>query len=144
MRPAWMARAACRGMPPARFYPPPGAATAAALAVCARCPVRVECDQHADATGEDYGIWGGRPEADRARAPSPQPVTLGRRSPGPPPAIDDDHLIDLVRSLDPDEPAAPQLLDRLRVSVPTAYKYLHRARRLGVVERRGRHIYPSW
>jgi WhiB family redox-sensing transcriptional regulator len=144
MRSAWMARAACRGMPPARFYPPSGAATAAALAVCAGCPVRVECDQHADATGEEYGIWGGRPEIDRARAPSPQPVTLGRRSPGPPPALDDDHLIDLVRSLDPDEPAAPQLLDRLRVSVPTAYKYLHRARRLGVVERRGRHIYPSW
>ena len=128
----------------ARLRPAAGAATAAALAVCARCPVRVECDQHADATGEDHGIWGGRPETDRARAPSPQPVTLGRRSPGPPPAIDDDHLIDLVRSLDPDEPAAPQLLDRLRVSVPTAYKYLHRARRLGVVERRGRHIYPSW
>ena len=139
-----MRRAACRGMSSARFYPPPGADTAAALAVCARCPVRVECDQHADAAGEECGIWGGRPEADRARAPSSQPVTLGRRSPGPPPAIDDDHLIDLVRSLDPDEPAAPQLLDRLRVSVPTAYKYLHRARRLGVVERRGRHIYPSW
>jgi len=66
-----------------------------------------------------------------------------RRSPGPLPGIDDDHLIDLVRSLDPDEPAAPQLLARLLVSVPTAYKYLHRALRLGVVERRGRHIYPT-
>lgn len=139
-----MRRAACRGMPPARFYPPPGTDTAAALAVCARCPVRVECDQHAEATGEEYGIWGGRPETDRARDPSPQPAAVLRRPPGPPPALDDDHLIDLVRSLDPDEPAAPQLLDRLRVSVPTAYKYLHRALRLGVAERRGRHIYPSW
>ena len=67
-----------------------------------------------------------------------------RRAPGPPSALDDDHLIDLVRSLDPDEPAAPQLLARLQVSVPTAYKYLHRALRLGAVERRDRHIYPSW
>jgi len=130
-------------MPPARFYPPPGAATAAALSVCAQCPVRVECDHHADATGEEYGIWGGRPETDRARSPRPQPDAVLRRSPGPRPAIDDDHLIDLVRSLDPAEPAAPQLLAQLRVSVPTAYKYLHRALRLGVVERRGRHIYPS-
>ena len=140
-----MRRAACRGMPPARFYPPPGAASAAAgaVAVCAQCPVRVECDQQADATGEVYGIWGGRSEPDRARDERPQPVAMQRRSPGPPPALDDDHLVDLVRSLDPDEPAAPQLLARLRVSVPTAYKYLHRALRLGVVERRGRHIYPS-
>ena len=138
-----MQHAAGRGMPPARFYPPLGAPTAAALAVCARCPVRVECDHHADATGEEYGIWGGRPETDRARRPRPQPVAVLRRSPGPRPGIDDDHLIALVRSLDPDEPAAPQLLARLRVSVPTAYKYLHRALRLGVVERRGRHIYPS-
>lgn len=138
-----MRRAACRGMPLARFYPPPGAATAAALAVCARCPVRVECDHHARTTGEEYGIWGGHPETDRARDQRLQPVESLRRSPGPPPAIGDDHLIDLVRSLDPDEPAAPQLLARLRVSVPTAYKYLQRALRLGVVERRGRHIYPS-
>lgn len=138
-----MQRAACRGMPPARFYPPPGAATAAALAVCARCPVRVECDHHADATGEEYGIWGGRPESDRGRRPRPQPVAVLRRSPGPRPVIDDDDLIDLVRSLDPGEPAAPQLLARLPVSVPTAYKYLHRALRLGAVERRGRHIFPS-
>lgn len=130
-------------MPPARFYPPPGAPIAAALAVCARCPVRVECDHHADVTGEEYGIWGGRPETDRARSQGPQPVAVLRRSPGPRPAIDDDHLIDLVRSLDPTERAAPQLLARLPVSVPTTYKYLHRALRLGVVERRGRHIYPS-
>jgi hypothetical protein len=130
-------------MPPARFYPPPGVAPSAALAVCALCPVRVDCDHHADATGEEYGIWGGRPETDRARDRRPQPVPVGRRSPGPSPAIDDHHLIDLVRSFDPDTPAAPQLLARLRVSVPTAYKYLRRALRLGVVERRGRHIYPS-
>jgi len=96
------------------------------------------------ATGEKYGIWGGRTETDRARSAAPQPVALGRRSPGPPPSIDDDYLIALVRSFDPDAPAAPQLLARLRVSVPTAYKYLHRALRLGAVERRGRHIYPSW
>ena len=130
-------------MPAARFYPPPGAATGAALEVCARCPVTVECDDHARATGEEYGIWGGRTETERARDPRPEPMVVARRPSGPLPALDDDHLIDLVRSLDPDEPAAPQLLARLQVSVPTAYKYLHRAERLGVVERRGRQLYPS-
>ena len=144
MSASWIRRAACRGMPAAPFYPPPGGAVAAALEVCARCPVRAECDRHARAVGEEYGIWGGRTETDRALDPRPQPVTVLRRAPGPPSGLDDDHLIDLVRSLDPDEPAAPQLLARLQVSVPTAYKYLHRALRLGVVERRGRHIYPSW
>ena len=87
-------------MLPARFYPPPGAATAAALAVCARCPVRVECDQHARTTGEEYGIWGGRPETDRARDQRPQPVASLRRSPGPPPAIDDDHVSSTLRELE--------------------------------------------
>lgn len=142
MAPAWMRAAACRGMPPARFYPPPDAPADDALAVCARCPVRDECDRHATETGEEHGIWGGRLETERARnRPDTSMDGVARRS-GPAPAISDDELIALVRSLDPDVPAAAQLLARLRVSVPTAYKYLHRASRLGAVERRGRHIYP--
>lgn len=137
-----MLHAACRGMAPARFYPPPDDSGTDALEVCARCPARLECDRHADAIGEEHGIWGGRSETDRAHARK-LPSAGGRRPSGPPPAIDDDHLIELMRSLDPGRPAAPQLLARLRVSVPTAYKYLHRASRLGVVERRGRHLYPT-
>ncbi|MGE3836087.1 MAG: WhiB family transcriptional regulator [Acidimicrobiia bacterium] len=134
--------AACRGMPPARFFPPLGAPADDALAVCARCPVRDDCDRHAIETGEQHGIWGGRLETERARSRPDTSIGGAVRRSGPPPGIDDVELVELVRSLDPDTPAAPQLLARLRVSVPTAYKYLHRASRLGAVERRGRHLYP--
>ncbi len=137
-----MRAAACRGMPPARFYPPPGAQADDALAVCAGCPVRDECDRHAIETGEEHGIWGGRLETERTRQRATPSIDGDVRRSGPAPGIDDDELVELVRSLDPAAPAAPQLLARLRVSVPTAYKYLHRASRLGAVERRGRHLYP--
>ncbi len=139
---AWMRAAACRGMPPARFYPPSGAPADDALAVCAGCPVSDECDRYATETGEVHGIWGGRLETERTRQRVISSMGGARRRSGPTPGIDDVELVELVGSLDPDAPAAPQLLARLRVSVPTAYKYLHRASRLGAVERRGRHLYP--
>ena len=66
---------------------------------------------------------------------------LGR--PGPPPIVADGDLADLVEGLDPDRPAAGQLRARLGVSVPTAYKVLSRARRLGLIEQRGRNLYPA-
>lgn len=139
MGPAWMADAACRGMTPARFYPPPGAPADDALAVCAGCPVRVECDRHATATGEVHGIWGGRVETERRARRTP----TGVRRPGPPPVVADDQLVELVDDLDPTRPAAGQLRARLGVSVPTAYKVLGRARRLGLIEQRGRNLYPA-
>ena len=142
MDPAWMRAAACRGMPPARFYPPPGTPADDALAICARCPVRDECDRHATETGEEHGIWGGRLETERTRQPAGPSMDSGVRRSGPAPGISDVALVELIQSLDPDTPAASQLLARLRVSVPTAYKYLHRASRLGAIERRGRHLYP--
>ncbi|MFO7701064.1 MAG: WhiB family transcriptional regulator, partial [Acidimicrobiia bacterium] len=38
---------------------------AIALAVCAACPVRVECLGHALATNERFGVWGGTTEKER-------------------------------------------------------------------------------
>lgn len=140
MRPPWMARAACRDMSPARFYPPPGESVDAALTVCAGCPVREACAQHAADNREIHGIWGGRTEAERRGDRS----SVGERArPGPPPIVADGDLAELVESLDPDRPAAGQLRARLGVSVPTAYKVLGRARRLGLVEQRGRNLYPA-
>ena len=142
----WMHRAACRGLPASLFYPPPGAPTETALEVCARCPVCGECARHAQLNAEEYGIWGGRTETERAHHQPPSTddvVRIVRRRPGPASALTDDRLVDLVWSLDPDEPAAAQIVERLAVSVPTAYKYLGRAIRLGVVERRGRHLYAN-
>ena len=142
----WMRRAACRGLPAILFFPPPGAPTETALEVCARCPVRAECARHAQVNAEEYGIWGGRTETERANDLPPSSdagLAIVRRRPGPPSGLNDDRLVDLVWSLDPDVPAAAQIVERLAVSVPTAYKYLSRAIRLGVVERRGRHLYTN-
>jgi WhiB family redox-sensing transcriptional regulator len=143
----WIGRAACRGLPAILFFPPPGTPSDAALEVCACCPVRPECARHAELNGEVYGIWGGRTEIERAHD-SPQrsdvAVGIGRRRPGPPSAVDDDRLIELIWSLDPDQPAAAQVVERLGVSVPTAYNYLGRAAGLGLIERRGRHLYAHW
>jgi WhiB family redox-sensing transcriptional regulator len=38
-----------------------------ALELCGVCPVRDACLEHALATGEQYGIWGGVREQDRRR-----------------------------------------------------------------------------
>ena len=38
---------------------------AAAKAVCAGCPVRRECLDHALTSGEPYGVWGGLSEGER-------------------------------------------------------------------------------
>jgi WhiB family redox-sensing transcriptional regulator len=69
----WMARAACAqpGVEPAWFVvdeDAPGAAEliAHAKAVCGRCPVRLWCRIHADATGE-YGVYAGETHTERVR-----------------------------------------------------------------------------
>lgn len=66
----WRDRAACLGLDPELFFPVsdvgPGAVqTAAAKAVCARCPVRAECLADALDAGNDYGVWGGLTEDER-------------------------------------------------------------------------------
>lgn len=139
---SWQKHAACRGLPTGLFYPPTDAAAAAALAVCTRCPVRAACEQHALATGEEYGIWGGRTEAERARIRRTNEAPRRRRH-GPASALSDDDLLDLVWHLDPSQPAADQIRRRLGISIPTAYKYLHRAKQLGAIEQRGRHLFPA-
>jgi WhiB family redox-sensing transcriptional regulator len=66
---SWRERAACRGLPPAFFYPAPGPAgradLAAARAICARCPVASACLAEAIDAAERLGIWGGCTPAER-------------------------------------------------------------------------------
>ena len=69
---AWQLRAACRSSPDQIFFHPDlerGPARrsrdARAKAVCARCPVIVECRRHAITAGEPYGVWGGQDEKER-------------------------------------------------------------------------------
>lgn len=40
---------------------------AAAKRLCLSCPVRAQCATHALTVGEEYGVWGGFTETERAR-----------------------------------------------------------------------------
>ncbi len=66
-RPAqgWRAQAACRGLDVRLFYPDSGTHSAPALRVCASCPVRAACLEHALDAGECHGVWGGKTEDER-------------------------------------------------------------------------------
>jgi WhiB family redox-sensing transcriptional regulator len=58
--PEWFADAACKGMDPALFFPEGrGEAAWEARRTCRTCPVQRECLEHAVATGERTGVWGG-------------------------------------------------------------------------------------
>ena len=140
MTASWRARAACHGAATALFFPEADAEPVEALEICGRCHVRAECEEYASGHAEEFGVWGGRTETAR-RLDRPQSDPDRPCRPGPQPAVDDARLIELLRELDPGAPAAPQVLARLRVSVPAVYKYLNRAMALGVAEHRGRHIY---
>lgn len=70
----WRQDAACLDEDPDLMYPNPGDTIGIddAKAVCARCPVRLECQQRSLDRGEPYGVWGGLDETERAEL-------LGRR-----------------------------------------------------------------
>lgn len=69
----WQWQAACRGEDPSLFFAPNRpegpeereVRERQAKAICARCPVRLECLEHALRTREPYGIWGGLNEFER-------------------------------------------------------------------------------
>ena len=77
----WQMAARCRGRDDLFFHPHGerepvrGQREAAAKEVCASCPVRRECLDHALTSGEPYGVWGGRSEAEREELlHGPRPV----------------------------------------------------------------------
>ncbi|WP_072950941.1 WhiB family transcriptional regulator [Rhodococcus koreensis] len=70
----WQERAACRGLDSSVFFSPDterGQARARremrAQQICHNCPVLAACRDHALATGEPYGTWGGMTETERRR-----------------------------------------------------------------------------
>ena len=69
-RPAWQAKAACRGLATNLWYPGPGDPATEARAVCAGCAVSEPCRQLAAANHEGHGIWGGATRG-RGRASGP-------------------------------------------------------------------------
>lgn len=65
----WRERAACRNKGALDlFFPKRGETQKPAKALCARCPVQVECDEYAVRSKTTYGIWGGKI---RHRGPQP-------------------------------------------------------------------------
>lgn len=72
---SWFDHGICSGKTEL-FFPPPGIREkqkdrdireAAAMTVCRRCPVIVECRNYAR-ENDEFGIWGGENEEDRWRA----------------------------------------------------------------------------
>ncbi|MFZ0060174.1 MAG: WhiB family transcriptional regulator [Acidimicrobiales bacterium] len=67
MKVTWRQRAACRGLDPEVFHPLSDEEAEDAKAVCARCPVRQMCLEHAIVHREREGVWGGLTERERRR-----------------------------------------------------------------------------
>ncbi len=63
----WQRHGLCLGLDPELFFPGRGDDAAPAKAVCAECPVRATCLDHALANGEKFGVWGGKSEKERQK-----------------------------------------------------------------------------
>lgn len=68
----WQLRGACRQTDSATFFAPAGehrqdrrTRENEAKRLCAGCPVRRRCLEHALAVAEPYGVWGGLTETER-------------------------------------------------------------------------------
>ncbi len=64
---AWMGAGACRMYPPATFFPSDGVGVDRARKICATCPVKTECLDHALENRIEHGVWGGCSERERRR-----------------------------------------------------------------------------
>lgn len=74
----WRARAACIGYDPEMFFANDQRTIAAAKAVCAGCPVRMQCHEDAEAHG-DYGVRAGIDRTPRVKRSAPRRLANGRR-----------------------------------------------------------------
>ena len=63
----WMGRGLCTNVPPSTFFPSDGAGVDVARKICAACPVKSECLEHALTHRIDHGVWGGCSERERRR-----------------------------------------------------------------------------
>ena len=62
-----MARGKCADIAPSTFFPSDGSGVEAARRICADCPVKSECLEHALEHRIDHGVWGGCSERERRR-----------------------------------------------------------------------------
>jgi len=66
---SWRQKGACQGLDPSVFFPDEGddEQVGIAVAVCDTCDVRIACLEHALASREKEGVWGGTTERERRR-----------------------------------------------------------------------------
>lgn len=65
-RPSWFAKAACRGVGPAIFFPAPGESPQRARELCESCPGRQPCLDTALRDPDLAGVWAGTTPRHRA------------------------------------------------------------------------------
>ena len=63
----WRNLGACRGLDPAVFFPESEEMAEEAKEICLICDVRIACLEHALASREKVGVWGGTTERERRR-----------------------------------------------------------------------------
>ncbi len=63
----WRDLGACRGLDPEVFFPDDEDQAEVAKRICDGCDVRVACLEHALASREKVGVWGGTTERERRR-----------------------------------------------------------------------------
>ena len=63
----WREVGACRGLDATLFFPDEEDEAREAKEVCAGCAVRIACLEHALASREKVGVWGGATERERRR-----------------------------------------------------------------------------
>lgn len=63
----WMATGLCADQPPETFFPSDGVGVEVARRICAGCPVKEPCLEHALRNRIDHGVWGGTSERERRR-----------------------------------------------------------------------------
>ena len=78
----WTSQAACVGHPAELFFPGKGESLSPARALCASCPVRLDCLDYALRWSIPHGIWGGLSPRQRRHLRKPPPPTRLVRSVG--------------------------------------------------------------
>jgi WhiB family transcriptional regulator, redox-sensing transcriptional regulator len=63
----WMAAGNCAHESPSTFFPSDGVGVEIARRICATCPVKSQCLEHALVNRIDHGVWGGCSERERRR-----------------------------------------------------------------------------
>ncbi len=87
-RERWYLQAACRGVDTRVFFPAKGAHLPPDVAkICAGCPVRAECLEHAMVFYE-IGVWGGTSEEERRQLRRERAGKARRRLLPPPPPVE--------------------------------------------------------